>query len=201
MKGVARTKATEAVRLAAASGSPIHVEGDARLEFVRDGKTCNLKFLDADVKRPVASVCAIVYEGNIVVFGPQESYIVNHEHWPEDSDKQQARRVCGAAGRTSVFEIDGNVRIDEPNMNEMTPVLQAASVNQNVEEIRERCEIKTDNEARKDMCVTRIEEVDDVVREEAEEQRMQDEEEEFGERKTTCLQLLVRQQLQCSGEG
>ena len=79
------------------------------------------------------------------------------------------------------------VRFHEPCTNEITPVLQAASVNQNVEEIRERCETKTDNEARKDMCVTRIEEVDDVVREEAEEQRMQDEEEEFGERKTTIL--------------
>ena len=36
-KGVARTKATKTVRLAAASGCPIHVEGDARLELVRDG--------------------------------------------------------------------------------------------------------------------------------------------------------------------
>ena len=106
MKGVARTD--EAVRLAAASGSPRHLEGDARLDFIRDARTCNLKFLDADVKRPVASVTAIVYEGNIVVFGPQESYIVNHEHWPEDSDNQEARCVC-AAGLTSVFENDEHV--------------------------------------------------------------------------------------------
>ena len=34
------------VRLAAASGSPIHVERDARLEFARDGKKCNMQFLD-----------------------------------------------------------------------------------------------------------------------------------------------------------
>ena len=76
-KGDARTKATKAMRLAAASGSPIRVEGDARLEFVRDGKKFNRKFLDADVKRPLASVRAIVERGNIVVFGPQESYIEN----------------------------------------------------------------------------------------------------------------------------
>ena len=38
MKGVARPNATKTVRLAAASGSPIHVEGDVRLEFVREGK-------------------------------------------------------------------------------------------------------------------------------------------------------------------
>ena len=37
------------VRLAAASGGPIRVEGDARLEFVRDGQKCNMKVLDADV--------------------------------------------------------------------------------------------------------------------------------------------------------
>ena len=36
-KGVGRTKVTKAVRLAAASASRIHAEGDTRLEFVRDG--------------------------------------------------------------------------------------------------------------------------------------------------------------------
>ena len=34
-----------------------------------------MKFLDADVKRPVASVSAIVDEGNVVKFGPQDSKI------------------------------------------------------------------------------------------------------------------------------
>ena len=36
-----------------------------------------MKFLDADVKRLLVSVSATVDEGNIVVFGPQESYIEN----------------------------------------------------------------------------------------------------------------------------
>ena len=89
-KGVTRTKATKTVMLAAASGSPIHVEGDARLEFVRDGKKCNVKLFDADVKRPLA--CVIVDR--------------EHEHWPEDSNDQEERRVCSAVGRTSGFEND-----------------------------------------------------------------------------------------------
>ena len=65
------------MKLAAANGSPIHVQRDARLEFVRDGKHCNMKFLDADVKRPLASVSAIADWGISVAFGPQESYIKN----------------------------------------------------------------------------------------------------------------------------
>ena len=55
-KSVERTKSKKAVKLAAANGSPIRVEGDARLEFIRDGMKCSMKFLDADVKRPLASV-------------------------------------------------------------------------------------------------------------------------------------------------
>ena len=76
-KGVERTKSKKAVKLAAANGSPIRVEGDARLEFIRDGMKCSVKFLDADVKRPLASVSAIVDEGNVVVFGQHESFIEN----------------------------------------------------------------------------------------------------------------------------
>ena len=40
-------------------------------------------------------------------------------------------------------------------------------------------------EATKEACVTRIEEVDDVVREESEEQRKHEGKEEFRERKAT----------------
>ena len=76
-KGVERTKSKKAVKLAAANGSPIRVEGDARLEFIRDGMKCSMKSLDADVKRPLASVSAIVDEGNVVVFGQHESFIEN----------------------------------------------------------------------------------------------------------------------------
>ena len=74
-KGVERTKSKKAVKLAATNGSPIRVEGDARLEFIRDGMKCSMKFLDADIKRPLASVSAIVDEVNAVVFGQHESFI------------------------------------------------------------------------------------------------------------------------------
>ena len=43
----------------ASNGSPIRVDGGATLEFVWDGKKCNMRFLDADVKRPLASVSVI----------------------------------------------------------------------------------------------------------------------------------------------
>ena len=58
--------------LAAARCGPMRVEADAALEFVRDAQKCDVKFLDADVKRPLSSVSA-----DIVVCGPQESYIEN----------------------------------------------------------------------------------------------------------------------------
>ena len=77
MKCVERTMSTRTVKLAAAKGSPIQVEGDAKLEFVRYGKKCSMRFLDADVKRPLASVSALVDEGNVVVFGQHESFIEN----------------------------------------------------------------------------------------------------------------------------
>ena len=76
-KGIERTKSKKAVKLSAANGISIRVEGDARLEFIRDGMKCSMKFLDADVKRPLASVSAIVDEGNVVVFGQHESFIEN----------------------------------------------------------------------------------------------------------------------------
>ena len=99
-KVVTRKKATNTLRLAAASGSPIRGEGDARLEFVVDGKKCNMKFLGAVVERPLASVSAIVDEGNIVEFGPQESYIEN------TSTRRRIPISRSACGRTSGFEND-----------------------------------------------------------------------------------------------
>ena len=61
----------------AANGSPIQVEGDARLELIRDGMECSMKFLDANDKRPLASVSAIEDEGDVVLFGQHGSFIEN----------------------------------------------------------------------------------------------------------------------------
>ena len=79
-----------------------------------------------------------------------------------------------AIGRTSGFENDEKARLDDPNTNDAGS--RAASVNQNVEEIRERCWTKTNKEASKEVSVTRIQEVDDVEHEKSEERRKQDEE-------------------------
>ena len=76
-KGVRRSKLSKPVRLAAANGSAIRVDGEAVLEFERGGRRCAMKFLDADVRRPLASVAAMVDEGNIVVFSHGESYVKN----------------------------------------------------------------------------------------------------------------------------
>ena len=76
-KGVERTKGGVKVKLAAANGSPIKVEGEAKLHFKRGGRRCEMRFLDADVRRPLAAVSAIVDEGNDVHFSKSGSYILN----------------------------------------------------------------------------------------------------------------------------
>ena len=47
------------------------------MEPIRDGRKCNKKFLDFNIKRLLTSVSASVGEGHIVVFGQQESNIEN----------------------------------------------------------------------------------------------------------------------------
>ena len=80
-------------------------DGGVRLEFVRDVKKCNKKFLDAGVIGQLASVSAIVDEGNVVVFGAEESYIEHTSTGQRIPCEQEAKRVSGAAGRTNGFEI------------------------------------------------------------------------------------------------
>ena len=58
-KGVVMTKPTKTVKLATASGSPTRVGRDAMLECVREGRSCNAKFLDADVQRLLVLVSAV----------------------------------------------------------------------------------------------------------------------------------------------
>ena len=119
--GVERTKSARAVKLAAANGSSIRVEGDPKLEFIRDGRKCSKKFLDADVKRPLASVSANVDEGNVVVFGQHESFIEN--------TTGQRIPMCRRNG-VFVMRLDAqprqkaakSVRFTEENTNERTSV-------------------------------------------------------------------------------
>jgi hypothetical protein len=55
-------------RLQAANGTTIEVEGEAVLEIQMGGKKCGMKFLDADVKKPLGAVRPMEDEGNTVVF-------------------------------------------------------------------------------------------------------------------------------------
>ena len=77
MKGVTRTKGNTQVKLAAANGTPIQVDGEAALHFKQGKRRCAMKFLDADVKRPLGSVSAVVDGGNKVVFAKGGSYVEN----------------------------------------------------------------------------------------------------------------------------
>ena len=74
-KGARRSPLKKQVKLAAANGTEIAVRGEAELVFDQLGKRCSMGFLDADVKRPLASVSAIVDQGNRVVFGPDACYV------------------------------------------------------------------------------------------------------------------------------
>jgi ribosomal protein L14 len=68
-KGVTRTKLVgKKPRLQAANGTNIEVDGEAMLEFQMGGKKRGMKFLDADVKKPLGAVSAMEDEGNTVVF-------------------------------------------------------------------------------------------------------------------------------------
>ena len=67
-------------RLAAANGTSIEVQGEALLEFNLKGRKCGMKFLDADVKKPLVAVSAMEDEGNTVVFSKKwGSYVENDE--------------------------------------------------------------------------------------------------------------------------
>ena len=51
----------------AAGGSAIRVEGDTMQAFFREDQMCCMKIVDADGRIPLASVSAIVDEGNKVM--------------------------------------------------------------------------------------------------------------------------------------
>ena len=105
-KGVVRTISKKEIIMAAACGSAIRVEGDAKLEFLREGKRCCMKCLDADVKKPLASVSSIVDDGNKFVFGQQESYIENESTGLKISDEPEEGRVYGAVACIGRIEVE-----------------------------------------------------------------------------------------------
>ena len=72
-----RRKLDKKPKLIAANGSKIEVTGEAILNFNKGERECAMKFLEADVKKPLAAVSAIVEEGNIVVLTAEGGYIKN----------------------------------------------------------------------------------------------------------------------------
>ena len=122
-KGV-RRKAIEGrkPRLAAANGTSIDVQGEALFEFDVGGRKCGIKFLDADVKKPLVAVSAMEDEGNTVVFSKKwGSYVENDrtgERIPLErkggtyvmvltTTKKDERRVKFATEKNGGMEIGG----------------------------------------------------------------------------------------------
>ena len=66
------------VKLVAANGSPIDVHGEKTIEFqINGGRRCAMNYLVTGVKKPLASVGAIVDGGNRVIFDADGSFIEN----------------------------------------------------------------------------------------------------------------------------
>ena len=77
-------------KLAAANSTNLEVCGEAVMEFEKDRKQCGMRFLDSDVRKPLASVAAMSDEGNTVDFsGKWENYIENDR----TGEKIQLERV------------------------------------------------------------------------------------------------------------
>ena len=174
--GATRTPATKTVRLEAANGRLIRVEGEARLELVGDGKKCTMKFLDTNIKRLLASVSASVAEGHIVVFGQQESYIENASKargfrwaggkaclwcsWKHTRVRDRRRRW--SLMRWTRIRFSGGEREPKYGRNFVNGVIRIKKM-----------------KARNEACVTRNEGLDDVARED---RRKHEVEEEFGKK-------------------
>ena len=101
--GVTRRRRKVGVRLAAANGSPIEVDGDAALHFKTGGRECTMNFLDADVRRPLGAVSAIVDGGNTVVFSARGSVIVN------DATGERIPLVRKGGVYVMAVEVEGDV--------------------------------------------------------------------------------------------
>jgi hypothetical protein len=77
-KGALRRKMETKPKLAVANGTKIEVYGAAVWEFEEGGRQCGMRFLDSDVRKPLAAVSAMNDEGNTVVFSRKwGNYIEN----------------------------------------------------------------------------------------------------------------------------
>ena len=67
-KGVMRRRIEKKTKVAAANGTKIAVYGEAVLEFERGGRKCGMRFLDSDVRKPLAAVSAMNDQGKKKLF-------------------------------------------------------------------------------------------------------------------------------------
>ena len=105
-KGVTRQKIQgKKPKLAAANGTSIEVQGEALLEFGLRGRRCGMKFLDADVKKPLLAVSAMEDEGNTVVFSRKWGRYV-------ENDETGERIPMERRGGTYVMILEGAVQKD-----------------------------------------------------------------------------------------
>jgi len=105
-KGVKRQKIQgKKPKLAAANGTCIEVDGEALLEFKMSGRRCGMKFLDADVKKPLGAVSAMVDEGNTVVFSRKWGSFV-------ENDITSERIPMSRKGGTYVMLLEGIVDLE-----------------------------------------------------------------------------------------
>ena len=114
MRGVRRKKLEQTPRLVAANGTEIQVDGEAILGFRRDGKKCEMRFWDAEVKKPLGAVSAIVDEGNTVIFSKKKSFIRNDETGEEIVMKRK--------GGTYVIELNAEEALWQRNVETLAEV-------------------------------------------------------------------------------
>ena len=91
-KGVLKKKMERTPKLVAANGTKIEVYGEAVLEFEKGGRQCGMRFLDSDVKKPLASVSAMNDEGNTVVFSRKWGNYIENDSTGEKIPMDEAAR-------------------------------------------------------------------------------------------------------------
>ena len=93
-------------RLVAANGTDIEVVGEALLQFDVKGRKCQMKFLDADVKKPLTAVSAMEDAGNTVVFSKKWGCYV-------ENDRTGERIPLERKGGCYVMVLDAKKQQDE----------------------------------------------------------------------------------------
>ena len=79
-------------KLAAANGTKIEMYGEAVLEFEEGGRQCGMRFLDSDVRKPLASVAAMNDEWNTIVFSRKWGHYIENDSTGEQIQLERVGR-------------------------------------------------------------------------------------------------------------